>query len=88
MSKKMKILAAWYLGATKERRAALAKLAKTSVNSLWQIGHGVRRASAEKAAAVEAAATKLGEPLRRGDVCDVCYKCPYYRQIVDAESVL
>ena len=85
MGKKMEVLAAWYLAAHKERRAALAKLAKTSVNTLWQLGHGNRRASAEKAALIESAAKKLGEPLRRGDVCEVCNKCPYYTDTVGEE---
>ena len=84
----MKILKAWLEGATKDRRLMLTKRAHTSVNSLWQIGHGLREASAKKAAEIEAAAKSMKEPLRRGDIAKTCSECPYYRKIIDKQELL
>ena len=80
-------LKSWFKNASKERREALCELANTSINVLWQWASETKPASAKKAAEVEMAARKLGEPLRRGDICVTCAECPYYNEITDKEDL-
>ena len=77
------VLKSWFKNATKERREALCKLANTSINMLWQWANEEKFASAKKAAEIEAAARKLGEPLRRGDISVTCSECPYYNEVTN-----
>lgn len=77
----------WFRNATRERRMALCAAAGTSINMLWQWANGAKLASAKKAAAVEAAAISLGEPLRRGDLCETCAQCPYYAEAMAKADV-
>ena len=77
----------WFNNAEKERREALAKAAHTSINAMWQWASNVKPMSAKKAAEIEMAARKLGEPLRRGDMCETCAECPYYNEVTDKEDL-
>jgi len=76
----------WLLKARKEEALKLAKLAGTSLGVLRQIGGGYRtegRASTtpETARALELAAKKLPHlpELPRGELCQACGKCEYYK---------
>lgn len=68
--------------ATLEQKERLARLAGTSVGTLYQLSAGDRKASSEKAIQIEKAAAKLGAglpPLSRMDLNDACRGCEYAR---------
>lgn len=76
----MSKLQKWFEQHTGKERVALAKRAGISLTYLWQCSTGRRNVSAAKAAAIETAAAQLNIPLPRGDLCEVCHDCPYYKR--------
>lgn len=73
----------WMKQSSPDEKKALAKGAKTSVNMLYQLGYGTRKASSELAARVENAAA--GE-IARGDLNATCEKCPYFKRCRNERS--
>lgn len=91
----MEPLKEWLAHATDEQRMALARHACTSIAYLTQLASGHRRASAETAGRVEAAArlvvqeddTAAGLPMiLRLDLCAACAACPYALECVQRKS--
>jgi DNA-binding transcriptional regulator YdaS (Cro superfamily) len=81
---------AWMDAATTEQQEQLAKLAKSSRRTLYQLSAGTRSASAEKAVVIERAASRVKGAaalpvLRRGDLCKACGQCEYARRCIDME---
>ena len=77
--------ARWLAAATPEIINRFTVLAKTSAATYRQWLSSRRNLSAKKAAVVEAAMKELEAEfpdcpaaLTRGELCDVCSKCPYY----------
>ena len=68
---------------TRAQKQRLAKLAKSNYHYLYQVLSGDRTAGAEFAASIEKASRKMDialPVLTRGDVCNVCADCPYYKK--------
>lgn len=76
----MQTLKNWLARTKRAQQDAIAVLAGTSARYLQQVAGGHSQASAKCAAAVEAAAQQLGEPLTRGDICVECRQCPYFKK--------
>ena len=86
-------LAAWLAAASVEVKAKLCKLADTSESMYRQWVSGRRKLSAAKAGEVEDAMLDIartcpGAPpaLTRGDLCEACRNCPYYKAVQDAAA--
>jgi hypothetical protein len=90
MGKEITILKQWIRSATAEELREMAAVAKVSVSHIYRVASGERAASAETAAGIEAAgfviarrqSTKRLNPLpiiNRGDVCETCSNCPYFK---------
>ncbi len=67
----------WMEKNTPEAKKELAARAGTNTALLYQLSSGVRNASADTAGRIE---DSLNGEVRRGDLCDACAKCPYYKQ--------
>lgn len=79
-------LAAWLEATTKQMSCLLAELSGTSVAMFRQWIPGRRGISADMAGRLVDGMRKLGEdhrtapdPLTRGDLCDACRKCEYFK---------
>lgn len=86
MCEKPKASVVWFHLSTREQRLALAKHAGISETYLTQILRDGREPSAEIAGRIEAgmsliqAVTDRALPkLKRGDVCNTCATCKYYK---------
>ena len=84
-------LAAWLESASAELKALLCELAGTSESMYRQWVSGRRKLSAAKAGEVEDAMLLISRTyptappaLTRGDLCEACHKCPYYKAVQDA----
>jgi len=75
----------WLEAAKADEVHELARLAGTSVQSLYHISNGVRLASSDRAARIELAARRLRDsrpvlpPLDRGMLNETCRECAYFR---------
>lgn len=76
----------WLSKATPYVKQQLEVLAQTTESMFRQWASGRRQCSAEKAGLVESATLQIAktipgapEALTRGDMCDACAKCEYFR---------
>lgn len=85
----MSKLKKWLREASNEQRAKLAKLAGTSRMYIRHVAAGRKTGTAEFAAKIERASEKIENEranylgmiaIRRGDIAEVCRKCPYYQK--------
>lgn len=81
-----KAMKAWMSAATSQEQETLAKAINSSRGYLYQLSSGERTASAEKARAIELAATTIRRKnkslpvLLRTDLCPACRECEYAKQ--------
>lgn len=80
---------AWMESTSVEEKKELAIKARTSLNMLYQLSAGHRRASADLAGKIEAGIASMAKRKRaavlpavqRGDLCEACSKCKYYKKV-------
>ena len=65
---------------TTDQRKRIARLAKTSDGFLRHVQSGRRKASAEMAIRIEAAAARVGVEIRRESLCAACGGCDLARE--------
>jgi len=83
----------WMKAASRTQQDALARLAKTSRQMLYQLSSKHRSASAAKAILFERAARRVPgavalPELRRGDLCEACRTCDYARRCLAMDKEL
>lgn len=74
---KMKKFADWWRRASGDDKRELARAVKSSVSTLRHVVYGQRAASADLAGRIEEA---LNFQLTRGDLCDTCKRCVYFKE--------
>lgn len=73
---KLKKFAQWWKTASAMQKRQVAKNAKSSYSHLSNVVHGTRDIGPELAGRIESA---LGGELKRGDLCETCRACVYFK---------
>lgn len=75
----MKKFTEWFKSATTQERDKLADAANITIDTIYKLSNGKRRASASLAGAIEVGLTQLDRPpdITRADICEACAECPY-----------
>lgn len=73
---KVKKFTDWWRSASVDDKRSLAQAVKSSVSTLRHVVYGQRAASADLAGRIESA---LNGELTRGDLCETCRACVYFK---------